>query len=124
VPLRRLIGMVAFAALLLGCATGSSHEVAGSDGPIIDGWPIVEVCDCAGKTPLRDELIRAATAALDHRDGLHPAIVRATLEYEAAGAPIRTIGNTVAVFVLADGSRRAIFVGNNPGSPLTVDYGP
>jgi len=70
-------------------------------------------------------LVRAATAALDARDGPHAAIVSVKLYREGPTSPpiIRTTGDTVAVFVLSDGSRRAIFTGWGAGS-ITVDYGP
>ena len=122
--LLHVAAVVACAMLILGC--GQSHEVAGPNGAVIDGWPIgAELPDCTSQTFTLscDEMIRAATTALDARDGPHAPVVSVKL-YSEAPPVARTTGTTVAVFVLADGSRRALFVGSTPGGPITVDYGP
>jgi hypothetical protein len=112
--------------LVVGCATGPRGEVAGREGPVIDGWPIAEVAACDGRNPSCEDLFSAARGALDKRDGpFQPAIVSTTLYYLGEGAPIRTTGNTVAVFTMTDGTRRAIFVsGSMPLPVLTLDFGP
>jgi hypothetical protein len=118
VNLSRLVVAAACLWIFLGCESPR--------GTVIDGWPIgANVPDCAGRTftPSCDQLIAAAETALVARDGPHAAIVDVHLYYEA-NPPIREGGNTVAVFVLGDGSRRAILSGWSPGGSLTLDYGP
>jgi hypothetical protein len=118
VNISRFVAVATCASILLGCGSPK--------GTVIDGWPIgANVPDCAGRTftPSCDQLIAAAEAALDARDGRHAAIVDVHLYYEA-NPPIREGGNTVAVFVLGDGSRRAILSGWSPGGSLTLEYGP
>jgi hypothetical protein len=112
----RLAALVACAAVLLGCQEG-----------VIDGWPIgAEVLDCASRTftPSCDQLVAAAESALVARDGPHSTPIVAVKLYYEAGGPTRTVANTVAVFVLSDGRRRAIFTSWSPGGSITVDYGP
>ena len=110
------------AVLLLGC---SSHEITGKNGPIIDGWPIAgEGAECDDR-----ELCQAATDALRRRDGPHALIVSTQLYLGLIAANTR--GNTIVVFTLADGSRRAIYAvrapgGANPGDTeiFTEGFGP
>jgi hypothetical protein len=114
----RLVAAAACAIVLLGCGS--------PEGTVIDGWPIgAKVPDCVGRTftPSCDQLIAAATTALDARDGLHAPVIGVTLYYENT-QNIRTVANTVAVFVLSDGSRRAIFTSWSPGGSITLNYGP
>jgi hypothetical protein len=108
--------------------------IAGCAGPAaVDGWPIGAEADCGGARAAGcQDLIDAATAALSQGVPGHPAIVSVELHEEgttvdAFGRPIlmtRSILLLVARFVLADGTVRAVGVGDSPGGPVTVLIGP
>ena len=124
----RLTALVACAALLLGCVPTVE---------VVDGWPIG---DCGPEGPYlrnglnaarssNDELlIQTAERRLYQRDPYHPEVVSKVLctEVMGDGVPTREIGNKVALFMLAGGSRRAILVGSRTPNDetITVDYGP
>ena len=119
-----IAAIFAAAALLLGCAIGPRGVVEGPFGPVIDGWPIGEEEDCSAD-PQCDAFIEAATAALDHRDLGHAAVVSVALHDGGPGMPVSTFPKTVVVFALADESQRAIAVVQFFSGPLeTYDFGP
>jgi len=120
----RLAGLVLIAFAIAGCAAQPAT---------VDDWPIGQVLDCS-KVPQGycDRLVVAARARLDARDPAHAVVLAAEIHEEgtnvdAFGHPIlltRSIVLYVARFVLADGSTRAIGVGDSPGGIVTVDRGP
>ena len=139
---RRVLGLVAAAMLLGGCAGLLENA-------LIDGWPVgqEETCpepnappgqlpehwDCQAALAL---WLTTASEGFDRRDPGHPVIIRASLHDE--GAMRDAAGNQVlmtrsggaprvAVFELADGSVRAIGI-THPGVDtehlLVIDHGP
>jgi hypothetical protein len=114
--------------LLAACG---SHEANGQ----IDGWAIAEEEPCAPNDAQCLEMIEVATKRLDGRDAGHAPIVKVSVHAEGLypdddgdmGQLFRSGGfPTVIVFVLADGSRRAIGVKYvlNDEVPTTYDHGP
>ena len=107
-------------------------------GPIavndrIDGWSVGEPVACAETTPGCNVLIPLAIEGLDDRDPGHAPIVTTTLYREGLypnnqGTLVQIFRSStamwVAVFELADGSRRAIGVGNVLGHPTVFQEGP
>lgn len=117
--------LAVLAAIVIGCSTPS----------VIDGWPIGAPVGCsAQRSPSCEALIRAASAGFDYRDRGHAPVRGVTIHEEgttkdALGNPIQHVRTStiyVAVFALADGSARAIGVGNIGINtyPSTLDYGP
>lgn len=128
VRLRGSAGLLA-SVVLAGCAFG------GVNGQV-DGWSIGKQMPCPAADARCQKMIEVATNRLDGRDGLHPAVVQVTVHEEGMypnedgngmGMVYRSGGfPTVIVFVLADGSRRAIGVKYvlNDDVPTTYDRGP
>lgn len=130
-------------ALLAACARPGPAGPAGTAGPVtentvIDGWSIGPAGACS--EPGRcEELVEAATDALEARDPGHPTIDSATFHQEGLypddngvlGQIFRSgAGGFVGVvlFDLSDGSHRAIGVGQLPPHlgerPYTYPLGP
>ena len=127
-----LIGLIAtMAAACGGLGRTSSGE------QVIDGWLVGPATACQDRV-IRDEnnvevargrcedLVAAATTALDHRDSGHPTVMSMQLHLRLS--PPDRIGGLqfVAVYTLADASVRAISVGwpEVATYPFTIDYGP
>jgi hypothetical protein len=120
----RLAGLVLIAIATAGCAAQPAT---------VDGWPIGPLFDCS-KVPQGycDRLLAAARDRLDVRDPAHAVVLAGELHDEgtnvdALGHPIlmtKSIELSVARFVLADGSLRAIGVADWPSGPIVVDRGP
>ena len=124
-PLWRIAALAAALGIAVGCGAGAAD--------VVDGWPIGPAVNCSGdETASCERLTRAAIDALDRRDLGHPVILRVVLHDEAPavdvlGNPIlmtRSVQLLVARFELADGTVRGIGVGESPGEPVTVEYGP
>ena len=123
-----LVGLLA-SVLLAACNAG------GVDGQV-DGWSIGEEMACAPADAQCQKMIEAATERLDGRDPGHAAVVRVSVHAEGMypnepgpgmGMIIRSGGfPTIIVFVLADGTRRAIGVKYvlRDDFPTTYDRGP
>ena len=120
----------ALALTLTGCGFLSNSNLPGT---VIDGWRIGQPMDCptGGRSECVD-YIPAAIAGFDQRDPDHLPISstvlynrgdplgNSLLQTCSGGCPV------IAVFLLIDGSFRAIGVGT-PGvstEPMTFDYGP
>ncbi len=128
VRLRALAGLLA-SLVLAACNLGA---VPGQ----VDGWSIGGHVSCAPADARCQQMIEVATKRLDQRDPGHPAVAIVTVHEEGLypndegggeGFIIRSGGPpTVIVFVLEDGSRRAIgvkYVLTND-VPTTYDHGP
>ena len=99
----------------------------------IDGWSVGEPIACVQSTPDCDVFISLAIEGLGNRDPGHAPIVTTVL-YNEGLYPNKqselveifrsSAGVWVAVFQLADGSRRAIGVGNVLGDPMVFHEGP
>ncbi len=112
----------------MGLALGWNVLACGAQGdPRIDTWPIGELTDDCGRESCA-AMIAAARSGLDRRDPGHPEVSR--VEIHLLGTVVDAQGRTilfvtsggpqrVAVFDLADGSRRAIGVGY-PGVSQTL----
>ena len=127
---RRVRILVAVLASLSLAGCGS----AGGNGQI-DGWAIGEESPCAPNDARCLQMIEVATKRLDERDARHSPIVNVSVHAEGMypnedgemGQLFRSGGfPTVIVFVLADGSRRAIGVKYvlNDEVPTAFDHGP
>lgn len=125
---RRAVAASLLAASLLVACQG----LARSD-PVVDGWPIGHEVACTPEARC-GELIAIATAALDLRDRVHPAVVRAALHadgktFDAKGNQLlySSSGRSYGVvrFELADGSVRAIGLGAAGADPTirAFDHG-
>ena len=133
--LRSFLVAVLSLAALAGCNAGVT-----SVGPntVVNGWSIGDLGGCAQPGACA-KLIDAARAGLDAREPGHPAVVTAT--YHGEGLYPNLDGDLgqifrsgaggftgVVLFLLADGTYRAIGVGQLPPHlgerPLTFDYGP
>jgi hypothetical protein len=103
---------------------------------VIDGWLVGPSTACQDRVVSANnvevargrcaDLVAAAATALDHRDPGHAAVV--AMQLHKREWPPNTGGGLqyVAVYLLADGSVRAIGVGW-PGvatTPYTMEYGP
>jgi len=123
----RVAGLLA-SLLLTGCS---------SPGQIgqVDGWSIGVGAACAPNDARCLQMVEVATARLDERDAGHAPIAQVSVHAEgmypnddgSMGEVIRSGGPPkVVVFVLADGSRRAIGVKYvlNADIPTTYDHGP
>jgi len=127
-------------ALLLLAALAACNGGVTSVGPntVVNGWSIGDLGSC-GQPAACAELIDAASAGLDVREPGHPAVVTATYHGEGLypnldgdlGQIFRSgMGglNGVVLFLLADGTYRAIGVRRLPPHlgerPITFDYGP
>ena len=132
----RLATLVLLAAAGLG-ACSSAVTLVG-ENTIVDGWSIGPEASCTVQ-PACDELIEAATSALDVRDPGHPAVVAATHREEGLypnedgdfGQLFRSGASGfsgIVLFLLADGTYRALGVGRLPfhpdHAPLTFEHGP
>lgn len=127
-----LIGLIA----ILAAACGGLGRTSSSDR-VIDGWLVGPATTCQDRV-IRDannvevargrcdDLVAAATTALDHRDPGHPTAISMQL-HQRLSPPDRVGGLAfVAVYTLADGSVRAIGVGwpEVATYAYTIDYGP
>jgi hypothetical protein len=125
----RVIGGLLASLVLAACYLGA---VAGQ----VDGWSIGEPVACAPTDARCQQMIEVATKRLDDRDSGHPPVTQVSVHAEGMypntdgggmGLVIRSGGPpTIIVFVLADGSRRAIGVKYvlNDDVPTTYDHGP
>ena len=126
--LRVVVGLLA-SVLLVACGAG------GTNGQV-DGWSIGEEMACAPADAQCQKMIVVATERLDGRDPGHPPVVH--LSVHAEGMYPNEVGDgmglvyrsggfpTIIVFVLADGSRRAIGVKYvlRDDIPTAFDHGP
>lgn len=122
---------------------GSSGFTANLFAPTYDGWTIGDVDTCpepdydivAGESrpaawdcdATRSRWLAFAEAAFDRRDPGHAQILRASIHWDGSNARYLCDPFEIALFELADGSRRAIGVGHfcmERAAVLTHDYGP
>ena len=128
VRLRVLVCLLA-TLVVAGCNSGG---LAGQ----VDGWSIGEAVACTPADGRCQQMIEVARKRLDDRDAHHPPIVQVSVHEEGMypnedgdgmGRVYRSGGfPTIIVFVLADGTRRAIGVKYvlNDDVPTTYDHGP
>lgn len=101
----------------------------------VDGWSIGEAAACAPADARCQQMIEVATKRLDERDSGHPPVASVTVHEEgmypnedgSMGLVLRSGGPpTIILFVLADGTRRAIGVKYvlNADVPTAFDHGP
>ena len=101
----------------------------------VDGWAIGKEMPCAPENARCQKMIEVATKRLGERDPSHAAIVEVSVHEEGLYpnddgnmGPVYRSGGfpSVVVFVLADGSRRAIGVKYvlNDDIPTAYDHGP
>ena len=125
--LRVLAGLLA-SLILAACTWGSTSGQ-------VDGWSIGKQLACAASDARCQRMIEVATKRLDERDSLHPAVAQVRVHEEgmypnddgSMGLVIRSGGPpTIVVFVLIDGSLRAIGVKYvlNDDVPTAFDHGP
>jgi hypothetical protein len=119
-----LLASLALAACTLGGVSGQ-----------VDGWSIGEQLACAAIDARCQQMIAVATKRLADRDAGHPPVAQVSVHAEgmypnddgSMGTVIRSGGPpTIVVFVLVDGSRRAIGVKYvlNADVPTAYDHGP
>jgi hypothetical protein len=114
--------------LLVGCISNSQNGQ-------VDGWSIGEEAPCAANDARCLQMIEVATERLDDRDLGHAPIVQVSVHAEGMypnddgelGLLFRSGGfPTIVVFILADGTSRAIGVKYvlNDEVPTAFDHGP
>ena len=126
-------GLRVFAGLFVGLMVAACN-VVGVAGQV-DGWSIAEQMPCAPPDSRCQKMIEVATKRLDDRDSLHAPVVQVSVHAEgmypnddgSMGLVLRSGGPpTIIVFVLDDGTRRAIGVKYvlNDEIPTAYDHGP
>jgi hypothetical protein len=101
----------------------------------VDGWSIAEQLPCAATDARCQRMIEVATERLNERDPAHPPVAQVSVHAEgmypnddgSMGSVIRSGGPpTIIVFVLTDGTSRAIGVKYvlNDDLPTAFDRGP
>lgn len=105
-PFRPLIAVLALAVLLAACSAADPRRG-------VDGWEVGAQVACATREQgFCDQFLGVAAKAFDDSEPGHLPIVELRL-YEPATLAVRSGGPVyVAVFTLADGSLRALGVGN------------
>jgi hypothetical protein len=121
---RTTIGLVA-AMALSSCATSLPNVTEGST---IDGWSVGPAFTCVDTDPERpcSALLPFAQKRLDQRDPGHVPVAASELRLQGPNHPTHTGTLYIAVFTLADGSRKAIAVAYPEVATYlwTQDYGP
>ena len=126
--LRSVLAGLLASLVLAACSQGG---VAGQ----VDGWSIGDQVACGPAEARCQQMIEVATKRLDGRDSGHPPVMQVSVHAEGMypnddgtmGLVFRSGGfPTIIVFVLADGTRRAIGVKYvlNDDVPTAFDHGP
>lgn len=118
-----LLVLLAIGLVLTGYSMAQGGAINHPTGSLVDGWPIGERNDCRA-VPC-DEMIVAATEALQRRDGGTAAIVDVSIYDREQRPPIRSTAPKIAVFKLVGDEFKAIAVYETFTGPLqTIEFGP
>lgn len=121
--MRLLVTAIVLVAALAGCGSQT--------GETIDGWPLGPAAKCSGdQATYCARPIAAAREELDRISPGHAPIVgvelfdEAKVDAQGSFVLVQSVPIDVARFQLADGSVRAIGVGDTPGGPYAEAHGP